>query len=119
MLASFQSSSRHTPEHRKESQRFREILDFEEEQAKNERDDLNPDKIGRERRPRRLFDDNGRPLNVNEAGIEFNYDDSDPGRPLVFFVLQTCSASIVGFNNTKRKFLGYVLWCPIKMRVFH
>ena len=93
MLASFQSSSRHTPEHRKESQRFREILDFEEEQAKNERDDLNPDKIGRERRPRRLFDDKGRPLNVNEAGIEFDYDDSDPGRPLVF-----CASNLFRIN---------------------
>ena len=39
---------------------------------------MNPDYKGQRHQPRRLFDDCGRPLNVNEPRIEFDYDDSDP-----------------------------------------
>ena len=41
--------------------------------------DLNPDAgVNCRSERRRLFDDRGNPLNVNEARIEFGYDDSDP-----------------------------------------
>ena len=77
----YDSESKHTPEYRKESQRFREILDQEDEKKKDEEVELGyEDKIDlRSKKPRRLFDDKtGKALNVNEAKIDFEYDDKDP-----------------------------------------
>ena len=77
----YNSESKHTPEYRKESQRFREILDQEDEKKKEEEVVLGyEDKIDlKSKKPRKLFDDKtGKALNVNEAKIDFEYDDSDP-----------------------------------------
>ena len=77
----YNSESKHTPEYRKESQRFREILDQEDEKKKDEEVELGyEDKIDlKSKKPRKLFDDKtGRALNVNEAKIDFEYDDKDP-----------------------------------------
>ena len=77
----YNSESKHTPEYRRESQRFRELLEKEDEQKKNEEvhfgyeDDIDY----RSKKPRKLFDEkSGRALNVNEAQIDFNYNDYDP-----------------------------------------
>lgn len=83
----YDSESKHTPEYRRESQRFKELLEEEDERKKNEET-----KFGFEneydtmsKRPRRLFHEkDGRALNVNEAKIDFRYDDSDP----VFLIVE-------------------------------
>jgi protein TilB len=79
----YNSESKHTPEYRQESQRFKELLEEEDEKKKNEEvalggyeDDMD---YRNSKKPRRLFDDkSGRAFNVNEAQIDFNYNDHDP-----------------------------------------
>ena len=71
----YQSQSKHTPEYRKETQRFKEFLEAED--AKEKEPKFGFDWQHQPSRQRRLFDDNGLPLNVNEAKIEFSYNDSD------------------------------------------
>ena len=67
----YQSESKHNPEYRKESMRFREYLE-EKDSIVNE----SADQV-RAKRPRRFFDNNGKALNINEANVDFHYDDSD------------------------------------------
>ena len=77
----YDSESKHAPEYRRESQRFREILEQEDERKKEEEVEFGyEDKIDlKSKKPRKLFDDKtGRALNVNEAKIDFEYDDKDP-----------------------------------------
>ncbi len=69
----YESASKHNPEYRKESMRFRQYL----EEVDNEKTYPEPMSKSSSKRPRRLFDDNGRPLNVNEANVDFHYDDND------------------------------------------
>ena len=79
----YNSESKHTPEYRRESQRFRELLEEEDEKKKNEEvtlggyeDDMD---YRKSKKPRKLFDDkSGRAFNVNEAQIDFIYNDHDP-----------------------------------------
>lgn len=74
----YQSVAKHSPEYRKESARFREYLEEMDENAKNSNlyeEDLHLS--GRKKKSKRLFDDHGKPLNINEANIDFFYDDSD------------------------------------------
>lgn len=65
----YQSHSKHNPEYRKESQRFRQYLE--------DQDDTNVYEPAQVKKPRRLFDDHGKALNINEANVNFHYDDSD------------------------------------------
>ena len=65
----YQSHSKHNPEYRKESQRFRQYLEAQDNIDVNE-----PTQV---KKPRRLFDDHGKALNINEANVNFHYDDSD------------------------------------------
>ena len=77
----YDSESKHAPEYRRESQRFREILEQEDERKKEEEVEFGyEDKIDlKSKKPRKLFDDKtGSALNVNEAKIDFEYDDKDP-----------------------------------------
>ena len=77
----YNSESKHAPEYRRESQRFREYLDEEDERKRNEEVRFGfEDEIDyRSKEPRTLFDEkSGRALNVNEAQIEFSYNDFDP-----------------------------------------
>ncbi len=70
----YKSSSRHTPEYRLEmSRKAAEYEDADEKDKNPFRDDEEKKK----RPPRRLFDDGGRAMNVNEANLDFDYDDSD------------------------------------------
>ena len=69
----YQSESKHNPEYRKESQRFREYLEEMDEKSKSFKFSENLS----EPRPRRLFDNQGKAMNVNEANIDFHYDDHD------------------------------------------
>ena len=102
----FKSESKHNPEYRKESSRFREYLEEMDEKEKKScvvQDDLRPKK--HEYKPKRFFNDKGivqnfwfsniffvnsdlfhelflsyflgQALNINEAKIDFHYDDSD------------------------------------------
>ena len=73
----YESSSKHTPEYRKEAARFREYLDEMDEQKARDTDHGLGSSRSWSRKPKRLFDDRGRPLNVNEAGVDFHYDDGD------------------------------------------
>lgn len=72
----YESNSKHNPEYRKESMRFREYLEEMDEKAKTSGFDEDL-RIRKDNKKRRLFDDKGKPLNVNEANIDFHYDDSD------------------------------------------
>ena len=72
----------HTPEYRRESQRFREILEEEDERKKNEEvvygyeEELDPESRSK---PRKLFEEkSGKALNVNDAKLDFHYNDYDP-----------------------------------------
>ena len=52
---------------------------FQEIDEKDKMNSFNDDcstKSRENRKPRRLFDDNDKALNVNEANIDFHYDDS-------------------------------------------
>ena len=78
----YNSESKHTPEYRRESQRFREILEEEDERKKNEEivygfeEELDPESRSK---PRKLFEEkSGKALNVNEARLDFHYNDYDP-----------------------------------------
>ena len=78
----YNSESKHTPEYRRESQRFREILEEEDERKKNEEivygfeEELDPESRSK---PRKLFEEkSGKALNVNEAKLDFQYNDYDP-----------------------------------------
>ena len=51
--------------------RFREYLEEMDSNMDESRE--NPSK----KRPRRFFDDNGKALNINEANVDFHYNDSD------------------------------------------
>ena len=68
----YQSQSKHNPEYRKESQRFRQYL---EEQDSNDQSSSSEPLM--KKRPRRLFDNQGKALNINEANVDFHYNDSD------------------------------------------
>ena len=71
----YNSVSKHNPEYRKESSRFREYLEEMDEELK--KTNLCEDGPRYTRKITRYFDDNDKPLNINEAQIEFQYDDSD------------------------------------------
>lgn len=73
----FESESKHNPEYRKESMRFREYLEEMDENAKNSFGDGLGSNRKKRNQPRRLFDDKGKPLNINEANIDFVYNDDD------------------------------------------
>ena len=72
----YQSASKHTPEYRKESMRFREYLDEMDEKSKECITDDHGFKTRNRRKPTRFFDDQGRALNINEAQVDFHYNDS-------------------------------------------
>ena len=77
----YNSESKHAPEYRRETQRFKEYLEEEDERKKNEEVSFRPEEdVGyRSKLPRKLFEEkSGRALNVNEAQIGFNYNDFDP-----------------------------------------
>ena len=46
-------------------------------------DDYTTGSHTKNRKPRRLFDDNDKALNVNEANIDFNYNDSSEEKYLI------------------------------------
>ncbi len=48
-----------------------------------------------EARKRRLFDDTGKPLNVNEAGVDFRYDDSEEDNLKLELLLQKVNEKVV------------------------
>jgi hypothetical protein len=71
----FKSSSKHTPEFRKESQRFREhleALDARDRDPFGKDDDIflrSHDWKSRNNKNRRLFDDTGQPFNINQVEL--------------------------------------------------
>ena len=67
----YQSDSKHNPEYRKESMRFREYLEERDANINESTEQI------KAKRPRRFFDSNGKALNINEANVDFHYDDSD------------------------------------------
>ena len=86
----YNSESKHTPEYRQESQRFSEYLEEEDEKKKNEGGmfGLEGELDGASKKPRKLFDENtGKALNVNEAKLDFHYNDSDPAYLIVELAL--------------------------------
>ena len=69
----YQSQSKHNPEYRRESMRFRQYLEEMENKGQAEEEKV------KKKTHRRLFDDQGRALNMNEANVDFRYDDSEAG----------------------------------------
>lgn len=71
----YDSESKYNPEYRKESMRFREYLERMDEKEKNSTEE---GRYGeKSKKERRSFDEKGKALNINEANVDFRYDDSD------------------------------------------
>jgi protein TilB len=73
----YQSESKHNPEFRKESIRFREYLDEMDEKKAKEPIRNDYPSYSSSWKPTHFFNDQGKPLNINQAKIDFHYDDSD------------------------------------------
>ncbi|XP_059087799.1 dynein axonemal assembly factor 11-like isoform X2 [Tigriopus californicus] len=73
----FQSQSRHAPEFRQEISR--KVFEFQKEDEINRDPFFHEDSQARKANglPKRYFDDHLKPLNINQAKLEFVFDDSD------------------------------------------
>ena len=59
------------------------LQEIDEKDKMNSFNDDCSTKSEKNRKPRRLFDDNDKALNVNEANIDFHYDDSSDEKYLI------------------------------------
>lgn len=80
------SKSEHSPESR---------VDVANKQMENERLKQRSSETKKENPPRRLFMDNGNPLNVNEAKVEFTFKDHVDSFELEVFVPKYCDTELL------------------------
>ena len=111
----YQSTSKHTPEFRLEASR--KTAEYEEADERSRGPFRVENEYDKKAKSRRLFDDHGKPLNVNQANVDFHYDDSDDlflkVELFLYKVITTCT--IIETEHKIILFLLFSIWTHLSL----